>query len=829
MSAGRHPCFHCGEPIPRGLVIHAQVGGRDEPVCCHGCKAVAEFISGAGLGDYYRYRDTASTRADEPPRPDRWAAYDRPELVERLTRGEPDGARSITVLLEGLRCAACSWLADKALSLQSGVLDVSVNPATARARLVWDPAKVRLGDLLRVLEHVGLRPHPLAGEPSEQMALLERRDALKRLAVAGFGNMQVMMFAVPLYFGEATGIDPVMREYMRLVSMLVSIPVALYSGWPFYRGAWHALRARSISMDVPVSLGILLAFVASVWNALTGRGEVYFDSVTMFVFFLGLGRYVEMIARHRAGSVADALARLAPMTARRVRAGATEDVQAVELAVGDELLVRAGEVFAADGVVLEGDGRVDESMLTGESIAVPKPPGTAVHQGTHNLAAPLRVRVTAVAGGTVLAGIVALLERAQAERPRLARAADRAAAWFLGRILFGAAIVYAAWWFVDPSRAFSATLAVLVVTCPCALSLATPTALAAATAALARRGVLVARTDAIETLSKATHVLWDKTGTLTRGLVRVEDVHSLGAVTSQQALEWAASLEQLSEHPIARAFTVTGAPTLRAIAVEVHAGRGIEGRIEGRRLRIGTRAFAAGLQPRTGADPGHDEAGAAAADAAAESRVYLGDESGLLATFTLSDPLRPEAGHCVADLAALGLESEIVSGDQPGAVARIAARTGIGRQAARLSPQDKLARLKSLQAAGAVVVAAGDGINDAPLLRGADVAIAMGRGSALAQTSADLILVRESLDELPGTVALARRTQRVIRQNLGWAIGYNLAALPLAAFGFVPPWLAAIGMSLSSVVVVLNAMRLSRGSAPRRQPGMPATPQAEAA
>ena len=826
MSAGERPCFHCGEPIPRGLVIHARIAGRDEPVCCHGCKAVAEFITGAGLGDYYKYRDTSSSRADEPPRPDRWSAYDRPELVERLTRAEPNGARSITVLLEGLRCAACSWLADKALSLQSGVLEVGVNPATARARLVWDPAKVRLGDLLRVLEHVGLRPHPLAGEPSEQLALLERRDALKRLAVAGFGSMQVMMFAVPLYFGEATGMDPTMREYMRLVSMLVSIPVALYSGWPFYRGAWVALRARAISMDVPVSLGILLAFTASVWNALAGRGEVYFDSVTMFVFFLGLGRYIEMIARHRAGSVADALARLAPMTARRVRAGVTEDVQAVELAVGDELVVRAGEVFAADGVVLEGDGRVDESMLTGESNAVAKPAGARVHQGTHNLASPLRVQVTAVAGNTVLSGIVALLERAQAERPRLAKAADRAAAWFLGRILVGAAIVFAVWWFVDPARAFPATLAVLVVTCPCALSLATPTALAAATAALARRGVLVARTDAIEALSKATYVLWDKTGTLTRGLVRVEDVRTWGDVTSQQALEWAASLEQLSEHPIARAFTVTGAPTVRASSVEVCAGRGLEGRIDGRLLRIGTRAFAGGLH--TAPAPAADAA--AARDAASgESWVYLGDPSGLLAAFRLTDPLRPEAGRCVASLAALGLPSEIASGDESGAVARIAGRCGIERQSARLTPQAKLGRLKDLQRERAVVVAVGDGINDAPLLRGADVAVAMGRGSALAQTSADLILVRDSLDELPHTVELARRTQRIIRQNLAWAVTYNLAALPLAALGFVPPWLAAIGMSLSSVVVVLNAMRLSRGAQPPRRPGMATQPRAEAA
>jgi Cu2+-exporting ATPase len=638
--------------------------------------------------------------------------------------------------------------------------------------------------------------------------------------------MQVMMFAVPLYFGEATGMDPTMREYMRLVSMLVSIPVALYSGWPFYRGAWMALRSRAISMDVPVSLGIILAFVASVWNALTGQGEVYFDSVTMFVFFLGLGRYIEMIARHRAGSVADALARLAPMTARRVRDGVTEDVQAMDIAVGDELVVRAGEVFAADGIVLDGEGRVDESMLTGESNAIAKPPGAHVHQGTHNLSTPVRVRVTAVAGNTVLSGIVALLERAQAERPRLAKAADRAAAWFLGRILVGAALVFAVWWFVDPARAFPATLAVLVVTCPCALSLATPTALAAATAALARRGVLVAHTDAIESLSKATHVLWDKTGTLTKGLVRVEDVRTYGEVTSQQALEWAASLEQLSEHPIARAFTVTGAPTVRASSVEVHAGRGLEGRIEGRLLRIGTLGFAGGLH--AAAAPA-DEPEASAVAASGESWVYLGDASGLLAAFRLTDPLRPEAGRVVAGLAGLDLPSEIVSGDEAGAVARIAERCGIERQSARLAPQDKLERLKALQRDGAVVVAVGDGINDAPLLRGADVSVAMGRGSALAQTSADLILVRESLDELPHTVELARRTQRVIRQNLGWAVGYNLAALPLAALGFVPPWLAAIGMSLSSVVVVLNAMRLSRGAPPQRRPGWPANPQAEAA
>ncbi len=814
------PCFHCGEPMPPGVEIRANVDGREEPVCCHGCKAVAEFISGAGLGDYYRYRDTASTRADETPPPDRWSAYDRPELVERLSRAEPAGGRSITVLLEGLRCAACSWLADKALHMESGVLEVSVNPATARARIVWDPAQVRLGDLLRILEHVGLRPHPLAGEPAEQLALQERRSALKRLAVAGLGMMQVMMFAVPMYFGEHSGMDPKIREFLRLVSMLVCIPVALYAGWPFYKGAWAALRARGISMDVPVSLGILLAFTASVVNALRGEGEVYFDSVTMFVFFLSLGRYVEMIARHRAGSVADALARLAPVTARRLRGAVVEDVRTVDLEVGDELLVRTGEVFPADGIVSEGEGRVDESMLTGESVAIAKSPGARVNAGTQNLGAPLRLQVTAVADDTVLSGIVTLLERAQAERPRLARAADRAAAWFLRRILFAAAVVFAAWWFVDPSRAFPATLAMLVATCPCALSLATPAALAAATSALARRGVLVAHADALESMARATDVLWDKTGTLTRGLVRIEEIRQLGAAPEARCLALATALERMSEHPIARAFLAAGGAAATASDATVHPGRGIEGRVDGQLLRIGTLDFVTELSGTATGD---------ATPAEEESWVYLGSSEGLVAAFRLSDQLRPEAGRCVGELGELGLRSEIVSGDEPATVARVAARCGIDSQRARLRPDSKLDRLRQLQDGGAKVVAVGDGINDAPLLSGAEVGVAMGRGSALAQTSADLILVRDSLDALPEAVRLARRTQRVVRQNLSWAIVYNLTALPLAALGFVPPWLAALGMSFSSIAVVLNAMRLSRRTPAGPTPGWSAASEAGAA
>jgi Cu2+-exporting ATPase len=757
---------------------------------------------------------------DGLPQADRWNAYTRPEVVEQVSRPAPGGLRSLTVVLEGLRCSACVWLADRTLRARDGLRGLEINAATGRARLTWDPAEVGLAELLRALDRVGLRPHPIAGEAAVEVALLERRTALKRLAVAGIGMMQVMMFAWPLYQQDA-GLSDSLREYFRLASLLVTIPVALYSGMPFFVGAWHALRARTVSMDVPVAFGIGLAFVASVWNTLRGRGEVYFDSVTMFVFFLSLGRYVEMVARHRAGSVADALAQLAPATARRVRGAAIEDVPTLELAVGDELLVRRGEVFAADGVLLSGSARVDESMLTGESTAVAKRAGATLHTGTRNLGEPLRMQVTAAGDRTVLSGIVALLDRAQAQRPRLARAADRTAAWFLSRILVGAAFVFAAWWVVDPARAFDAALAVLVVTCPCALSLAAPAALAAATTTLARRGVLVASADALEALARADQVLWDKTGTLTHGLLRIEATQLGPRLDGAQALALAAAVERASEHPIARAFVAEGVAGETALEVRVEPGAGIEGEVGGRRVRVGTREFASAL--------GDAGPGRAAASFAEGSWVHLGDAGGWLAAFRIDDRVRGEAAPAIAALRGLGLDSELASGDAASSVAAVAESAGIAAWSGRLRPEAKLERLAKLQAAGKVVLAVGDGINDAPLLGRADVSVAMGRGSALAQSGADLVLVREDLGELPRTVALARRTRRIVRQNLAWSVAYNLAALPLAAFGLIPPWQAAIGMSLSSIIVVANSLRLSRG-APSRRPrtALPRNAPAEA-
>lgn len=803
MNGAGPGCFHCGEPIPAGISISATLDGEARPVCCIGCRAAAEMIRDAGLGDYYRFRTAAAPRP-EAGMDDLWSTYDRPEVQAPLV-GQEGGLRVVNLLIEGLRCSACSWLIGERLDRLPGIARANVNPATARAQVAFDPAKVGLAAVLRSVAALGYRPHVLGATDTLEVATRERRGALKRLAVAGFGMMQVMMIATALYVGAIDGMDPVIREYMRIICLVVTTPVLFYAGRPFFAGAVAALRARHIGMDVPVALGIGLAFVASAWNTFLHRGDVYFDSVTMFIFLLLLGRYVEMLARHRAGSTAEALLRLVPATAVRIVDGQRERVPVAHLGAGDRIWVAVGDCFPADGIA-HGATEADEALLTGESLPVAKVAGARVIAGALNRGAPLEVELTAVGQSTVLAGIVRLLERAQTERPRIARLADRAAAWFVTRVLLGAVVVAAVWLYIDPARAFEATLAVLVVTCPCALSLATPTAITAATATLARAGLLVTRPDALESLANADTVLFDKTGTLTLGRPRLERVVPRG-VPQAAALALAAALERASEHPLSQAFDgVLAAP---AESPSIHPGQGIEGRVQGRTYRIGTAAFVAGL------------AGAPPADLV-EAAIHLGGEDGWLASFELGDALRPQAAEIVRELKSLGLAPLIASGDHARAVGATAAQLGIADWHARLLPADKLALVAALRERGAKVLAVGDGINDAPTLRAASVSLALGTGSALAQASADLVALRGDLTTLPAAVRLARRTTAVIRQNLVWSAAYNVVALPVAALGLVPPWLAAVGMSMSSLLVVLNALRLARRVPLARPPGRPA-------
>src|SRR5690606_38377718 len=646
---------------------------------------------------------------------------------------------------------------------------------------------------------VGYQALPLDAAALDDLRRRESRTALKRLLVAGFGTMQAMMIVSGLYLGAFDGADTSMRDLLRWFGLLVATPVVFYAAQPFFVGAWRSLRAGALGMDVPVALAVALIYLSSVLETLQGGSEVYFDSVSMFVFILLVGRYLEMRARHRSGDLSEALARLSPPFADRIgEDGALERIGAIELRVGDRVHVAEGSGVPADGTLLSARCRVDESLLSGESRALPRQRGEALIAGSLLVEGPAELRVERVGSDTVLAGISSLVTRAATQRPRLAQAGERAAAGFVARVLALATLTAIGWTLFDPARAFGATLAVLVVSCPCAFALAVPAALTRALAVLARAGVLVVKPDAIEQLAGATHVVFDKTGTLTEPRLDLERVDAMAGLERDEALALAASLARGSRHPAARAIAAQAdcVPLHAVESLRAEAGGGLEGIIDGRRLRLGSPGFAAaGAQ----VPPGFDDA------------VVLAGDEGVLAGFHLTERVRPGARAAVDALAAEGLQLEIASGDAATKVAAVAARLGVTRWHARLRPADKLARLAVLRAGGARVIAVGDGINDAPVLAGADVAVALASGAELAQAASDIVLAGERLDALADARAVARRTMAILRQNQRWALGYNLVAVPFAALGFVPPWLAAIGMSLSSLVVVLNALRIGRG------------------
>jgi P-type Cu2+ transporter len=641
-----------------------------------------------------------------------------------------------------------------------------------------------------------------------------RRTALRRLAVAGFGMMQVMTFAVSLYAGALDGIAPNLEQLLRIVSLVVATPVVLYSAQPFFMSAWRSIQARTLGMDVPVALSIGAAYLWSAWATFLGHGTVYFDSAVMFTFFLLLGRYLEMSLRHRAGRQQDCLRRLLPESVLRLSTGQSERVTPDELQPGDRIRVLPGERLPAEGVITSGTSEVDESLLNGESMPRICRPGDSLIAGSLNLNGVIEVLVARVGQDTTLAAISRLLDRAHASRPAVAAVADRVAAWFVGGILLVAVAVGIYWWHVDAQRAFSTVLAVLVVTCPCALSLATPAALAAASTQLARNGLLVTRSSALERLARADRIVFDKTGTLTRGQPRLESVTVVsGRLPQARCLEIAATLESYSTHPIARAFSAC-TPVPGAESVKVVPGRGIEGRIDGISYRIGSADYAwpvtSPQQAPTTADNDYDHL----------TRVWLADSDGMLARFLMADEVRGDARHSVDRLRVRGMVAQIASGDRPSVVRACGQRLGIQSAEGGMTAADKLLLMQRLHQQGHRVVMVGDGINDAPVLAGADVSVAIGSGTELARVSADLILLGDGLGGLVAGVDTARRMLSIIRENLAWAVIYNLTAVPLAASGVLQPWMAAIGMSMSSLLVVLNALRILSPALPRA-PGTP--------
>jgi len=830
-------CYHCGLEVPQQGDFSLVIQGIRRAMCCPGCAAVAATIFENGLQSFYTFRSAPSAQvvensyseAQENPYTD----WDLEEVQSDYVSHTDQGLLSIRVYICNITCAACTWLIEQHLGKLPGIDRIAINGTTRRGEIIWAPNAISLSQILRAIKQIGYDARPLSHDSTQSSTTNESRKLLLRLGVAGLAMMQTGMVAIALYAGSFQGMQAEWQTLLRLISVLFVTPVVFYSAQPFFTSAWRSLKMGHLVMDVPVALAITLAYSASLWATLRGGGEVYFDSITMFSFFLLLGRFAEQRIRDKNLLLLNRGTELPPVVtqvfpADRVQvAKADKQVPIKSLSVGDFIRVDAGQIIPCDGLIEEGTSQISEALLTGEPQPQSKQAGQSVYGGTVNGANPLLIKVSAIGEASCLASIVKLAERAALDKPQWAMVADRLAGYFIALLLLIAGVVATYWWLHEPQRALWITLSVLVVTCPCALSLATPTALTVASNILRARGFLINRMHVLETLASVDQVVFDKTGTLTEGKLKLVSVAaSLTAteISEQQMVAWAGLLERGSQHPIAIALLNHPGLDLASAITEQDfiIGSGVSG-------KIGTEIFYFGrpdwVRDIAGLCDMPDMSGICSGEAQTKSKdqaknqaksqsidVALARNGEWLATLSFSDQLRPTAIEAVNQLRQRGLKVSLLSGDPSPGAAQILKPLELNDCQLSLQPQQKLTAVRDLQQRGTKVLMVGDGINDVPVLQAADVSVALGQASDLSQIHADVTLLSGDLRALPEAIATATQTRRIIKQNIIWAIAYNLVALPLAAAGYVPPWAAAIGMSASSLLVMLNALRLTRGA-----------------
>ena len=908
-------CFHCGDPVPEPP-FHTDILGQSREMCCMGCQLASQSIVEAGLEQYYLDRSEINRTASLPTQLTRLEAYDHDEIKSQFVYAQ-DGMSVAELSVNNLRCAACTWLIESRLDELDGISQCQVNLTNQRMRVIWDEDKLPISRILGVINEIGYEAKPYRQDTHEAMLARHNSQMLLRLGIAALGSMQAMMYAVAIYFGEYSDMLIFQRDFLRWVSLFVSTPVFFYAGVPFFTSAWSAIRARQVNMDVPVSIALVVTFFASLYATITGQGETYFDSVSMFIFFLLAGRYIEHNARLKAATMANDLVVVEPVLVQKIaedKDAAARILQLIEqntlnntaldndalsdnnaeqvlnsnnnlatngtttsaktmpnfkqsmdaniqqltsriaqdwqqanhkpsniaqteavpekrqmvtahsLQVGDIIMVEAGSEIISDGILLSSTATVSQSLLTGEGDLIIKTQGDYIVGGAQNDSQPFEMLVTALPEDSQIGLIDRLMNRAMSEKPKLAQQADKLARWFVARILVLSALVFIGWYIVDPSQAIWATVAVLVATCPCALSLATPIALTVATNRLASYGFLTTRGHTLQTLAEITHVAFDKTGTLTYGkpnLLNIELLasHDTTAASNEEKdklLAIAAALEVGSRHPIAHAL-LTAAYQLHlpaTQALQYYPAGGVEAMIDGVLYRIGHVDFAL---DRTGhaANADNDLIIDLATHRASSAVVLSCQDSQssawqALAGFYFNDKVRDSAPSMLAALKKSGIEPVMLTGDPSPQALVMAEELGMKAAYNGLSPTDKVNHIQALQAKGAVVLMVGDGINDAPVLAAADVSTSIAGAADLAQVSSDSIILNGQIEAITAAKRIADKTKRIIKQNLRWALIYNSSVLIPAALGYVPPWLAAIGMSLSSLFVVLNALRLKR-------------------
>ena len=893
-------CFHCGDPVPQPP-FHAKILGKPREMCCMGCQLASQSIVEAGLEQYYLDRSEINRTASLPTQLTRLEAYDHDEIKSQFVYAQ-DGLSVAELSVNNLRCAACTWLIESRLDELEGISKCQVNLTNQRMRVIWNEDKLPISRILATINEIGYEAKPYRQDTHEAMLARHNNQMLIRLGIAALGSMQAMMYAVAIYFGEYSDMLIFQRDFLRWVSLFVSTPVFFYAGIPFFTSAWSAIRARQVNMDVPVSIALIVTFFASLYATITGQGETYYDSVSMFIFFLLAGRYIEHNARLKAATMANDLVVVEPVLVQKIaedkeaaelilqqlkkneleKTAVNEDVSnqvsnldtneastsanptpnfmqsmdanvhqltskiaqdwqrtrtqksaisttadeakekqmvtAHSLQVGDIILVEAGSEIISDGILLSQTATVSQSLLTGEGDLIIKSQGDYIVGGAQNDSQPFEMLVTALPADSQIGLIDRLMNRAMSEKPKLAQQADKLARWFVARILVLSVLVFIGWYIVDPSQAIWATVAVLVATCPCALSLATPIALTVATNRLASYGFLTTRGHTLQTLAEITHVAFDKTGTLTYGKPNLLNIELLkdndtATATDEQKdtlLAIAAALEVGSRHPIAHAL-LTAAYQLHlpsTQALQHYPAGGVEAMIDGVLYRIGHVDFALN-------DADNDMVIDLVSQRASSAVVLSCQQNDsvtwqALACFYFNDKVRDSAKAMLDTLKELGIETVMLTGDPSPQALVLAESLGMHSAYNGLSPTDKVTHIQKLQAEGGVVLMVGDGINDAPVLAAADVSTSIAGAADLAQVSSDSIILNGQIDAITAAKRISDKTERIIKQNFRWALIYNGSVLIPAALGYVPPWLAAIGMSLSSLFVVLNALRLKR-------------------
>jgi len=793
-------CFHCGLPL-NGSLLTVEIEGEHKSMCCAGCEAVANAIVNSGNKDYYRFREEKAETGKElvPEFLTKIKVYDHPAVQKKFVHTQSEHIKQVSLIIEGIVCAACIWLNEQYLRQLPGIISVNINYSTHRASVEWDESQVKLSEILQAISNIGYLAHPY--DPATQQLVYEnqRKLLIRQIGIAGLFGMQIMIFAVALYGGDWWGISDSFRTFFRWLSLMLTTPIMLFSAQPFFKGAWLDFKHKRAGMDVPVTLGLTLAFTASCYNTWTNESDVYFESVAMFVFLLLSVRLFELSARKKAAEKIESLTNLTPtMTHRLNQQGDIEVVPTVELSLQDCFVVKPGEIIPTDGVLLSDHALVDEALLTGEQYAVSKYAGDVLIGGSYNLEQPIKLQVHQLGQDTVLSGIKRLIEQAQGFKPEVAMLADRVASIFVLILLVLVAIAGFYWWVVDPTRLLQVLVATLVVTCPCALSLATPASLSAAIGSLTRNGMLVAKSRALEVMPAIDTVIFDKTGTLTTGVLTLQQQLDNDNKYAQRHRQIAHSLELHSEHPVARALVDDNIQVLPVDKLQNVMGKGIHGEINGESYFIGNSRFISEVAAMPEQQMFEDDL----------QVVHLARPGQWMASFSFSDPLKQDALNTVQKMRQRGIDVRILSGDRQPYVKSIAHQLGIQHFSAEQLPDDKLRVVKQLQSEGHKVAMVGDGINDAPVLAAADLSISMSVGTDLARAAADLIINGGQLMPIIDSMKVTSKMMRIIRQNFSWAIAYNIIAVPFSMAGWVQPWLAAIGMSLSSLIVVLNALRL---------------------